>query len=62
MSKKQIKSITIQDKTIVYELERKNVKNVNLRIRQNGTVYISAGPFVPNQFIEDFIRRKDLQK
>lgn len=58
MSKKQIKSITVQDKTIVYELERKNVKNVNLRIRQNGTVYISTGPFVPNQFIEDFIRKK----
>lgn len=41
---------------ITYTLERKAVKNVNLRRRTNGTLYASAAPRVPVQRIDDFVR------
>ena len=43
---------------IQYHLERKNVKNVNLRIRRDGSVWVSANEHVPEQFIEAFVQRK----
>ena len=39
-------------------LTRKKVKNVNLRVKPDGIVYISANTRVPVKFIEDFIREK----
>lgn len=41
---------------IKYLLERKKVKNINLRIRQNGDVYVSAPNFVNESEIDDFVR------
>lgn len=43
---------------LYYELQRKNVKNINLRIRPDGTVYVSAHKRVPQKVIEDFILSK----
>lgn len=43
---------------ISYQLTRKKVKNVNLRIKQDGRVFVSANRRVPIEFIEDFIRQK----
>jgi len=37
---------------IQYTLVRKRVKNINLRIKQDGTVYVSAGMRVPLKAIE----------
>jgi len=44
--------------TIEYELERKTVKNINLRIRRDLSVYVSAGSRVPLKRIEEFILSK----
>ena len=41
-----------------YHLERKNVKNINLRIRCDGSVWVSANNNVPEQYIHDFVHRK----
>lgn len=47
-------------KTIEYELSRKNVKNINLRIDAAGTVKVSAAERVPLKLIESFmIERQD---
>ena len=43
---------------IQYHLERKNVKNINLRIRCDGSVWVSANDSVPEQYIEAFVQRK----
>ena len=43
---------------IEYTLERKNIKNLNLRIKNNGNVYISAAPNVPLSIIEKFVSAK----
>ena len=41
--------------TVRYCLQRKRVKNINLRIKSDGTVYISAGMRVPIRVIEGVI-------
>lgn len=43
---------------LTYTLHRKQVKNINLRVRIEGTVSLSANPRVSLSTIEDFILRK----
>ena len=40
---------------ITYTLIRKKVKNVNLRIKTDGTVTVSAAPRIPLSFIDEFV-------
>lgn len=44
--------------TIEFNLKRKNVKNINLNVRPDMTVVISANKNVPLQFILDFVKEK----
>lgn len=53
------KTIELCGRIVVYELKRKKVKNINLRIRPEGSVYVSAGQGVPLRRIEEFMRSKD---
>lgn len=43
---------------ITYDLERKRVKNINLRIRSDETLFVSASPLVTIKTIDDFIISK----
>lgn len=49
------KQVIINGKNLEYELERKKVKNVNLRVRNDGSVYVSANRYVSVSQIENFI-------
>lgn len=53
-----IKEITVNNLTIIYTLEYKNVKNINLRIRSDCTVYVSANRRVPQSIIDEFVISK----
>ena len=53
-----IKKITLGRRTVEYELIRKKVKNINLRIKTDGTIHVSANKYVPVRAIEDFIIQK----
>jgi len=46
------------DNEIEFELERKDVKNVNLNIRPDMTIKVSANNKVPLDFIKDFVKSK----
>lgn len=46
------------DQSIVFYLERKNVKNVNLNIKPDSTIEVSAREEVPMSFIYDFVKGK----
>ena len=48
---------TLPDGSITYELHRKRVKNMNLRVTASGVVQVSASPRVPLGMIEEFICR-----
>jgi predicted metal-dependent hydrolase len=52
------KILNYQDSQIKYTLVRKKVKNVNLRVRSDGTVVVSADKMVPMAFIEKLVLKK----
>lgn len=51
-------TVTAGDRKITYELTRKKVKNINLRIKPDGTVHVSASTAVTIAVIERFIRER----
>ncbi|MCR8927509.1 M48 family metallopeptidase [Priestia megaterium] len=55
MSKHQIQ---YGNTVIEYELERKKVKNVNLNIKPDMTISVSANEKVPEKFISNFVKEK----
>lgn len=52
------RSICIQGQQLTYILERKAVKNINLRIRRDLSIYVSAGFRVPIEQIEAFLQKQ----
>lgn len=52
------KSVQTESGLVEYTLERKKVKNINLRIRHDGTVYVSAPVCVPEAEIQEFVISK----
>lgn len=52
------REVFVDGQKIVFHLERKAVKNLNLRIRRDGSVFVSANRTVPCTEIERFVRSK----
>ena len=53
-----IKRIKLLDREIEYDLQRKRVKNINLRIKPDMTITVSANSRVSESRIERFILEK----
>ena len=53
-----IKTISLNGRSINYILERKNVKNINLRIKVDQSIYVSANSYVSDDIIEEFLHSK----
>lgn len=54
----EIRQVQCDRGLLEYELTRKPVKNVNLRIKPDGKIYVSANRRVPLKFIDNFIKEK----
>ena len=52
------RKVMFDEKEIVYHLEQKPVKNLNLRIRKDGSVYVSANDSVPVDKVDEFVVSK----
>lgn len=52
------KTIILKENTIVYDLQYKKVKNINLRVKPDGKIYVSASKHVPQRLIEAFLLSK----
>ena len=52
------KKITLNGREVCYNLERKRVKNINLRIKTGGSIYVSASNRVSEKVIEAFLLSK----
>lgn len=50
-----MESIEFKERKIEYSLIRKNVKNINLRVKRDGAVVVSASPLVPKAVINKFV-------
>lgn len=53
-----LRTIIIDGSLLQYSLERKNVKNLNLHVRKDGSVYVSANATVPEEKIDEFLTSK----
>lgn len=53
-----IKQISYKDTVISYDLQYKNVKNINLRIKSDGKVYVSANKRISEDVINGFVLSK----
>lgn len=53
------KTVILRSGVLTYELERKKVKNINLRIRPDGSVHVSANRLMPAALVEQFIRANE---
>lgn len=49
------RTVTVYDTVIRYTLERKKVKNINLRVRRDGSVAVSAKAGVPVSRIDEMV-------
>ena len=54
-----IKEINLKEKTIKYDFQQKNVKNINLRIKYDGTICVSANRRATQRDIDVFLRSKE---
>ena len=54
-----LKTLVAKNSTITYELTIKNVKNINLRIKSDGRILVSANPLVPDRVIDSFILSRE---
>lgn len=52
------RTISVGEHTLTYTLERKQVKNLNLHVRTDGSVYVSANLRVPLKQVDEFLIRK----
>lgn len=46
--------ISLNGVSVQYDLQRKSVKNINLRIKPDGAVYVSANNAIAIETIEKF--------
>ncbi|MBQ9914791.1 MAG: DUF45 domain-containing protein [Clostridia bacterium] len=53
-----IYEISLKGRTVSYELVRKKVKNINLRIKADGSVFVSASRLVPKAVVDAFLLSK----
>jgi len=53
-----IKTIILNGMSVQYDLQRKKVKNINLRIKSDQSIFVSANDSIPLDIIEDFLSSK----
>lgn len=53
-----LRTVPVPGGSISYLLERKAVKNMNLRIRRDGTVFVSAHPRVSLRTVDAFVAQR----
>jgi len=54
-----IKELQLNNRKIQYYFTVKNVKNINMRIKPNGTIWVSANRFISQKEIDKFIISKE---
>lgn len=47
-----------ENQDYTYRLIRKNVKNINLSVKTDGSIVVSASPQVAKEYIDDFVQSK----
>ncbi len=53
------RTVLLKGREVRYEFQRKRVKNINLRIKPDMSVHVSASPYVTVAELEHFMRQKE---
>lgn len=53
--KQEIRAVHGNERKLEYILTRKSVKNLNMRVKLDGTIQVSANRLVPVKYIDDFV-------
>ena len=59
MQKQEIRRVCGRSQILEYELTRKDVKNINIRVKPDGRVLVSANKKVSANYIDDLIRQRE---
>ena len=54
-TKQEQRTVIGRERTFQYILTRKAVKNLNMRVKPEGEIYVSAHPLVPVKYIDKFV-------
>lgn len=52
------RKVSADEDTIVFTLERKDIQNINLRIKNDGQIFVSAPSGVSSEYIDSFVISK----
>ena len=58
MVSEEKRMVVLEGRSFLYTLIRKNVKNINLRVKPDGQIIVSAGKRVPAEYVDSVIREK----
>ena len=58
ISNTELRQVACEHRVLEYQLTRKQVKNINLRVKPDGQVFVSASESVPVDFIDNFVKEK----
>jgi len=50
-------SVIYNNKELFYVIERKKVKNINMRVKEDDIIYVSASKSVPEKYIKELIEK-----
>ena len=53
--KQQVRTVRGKERNFEYILIRKSVKNLNMRVKPTGEIFVSAAPLVPIKYIDNFV-------
>ena len=53
--KQEVRRVQGRERRFQYILTRKSVKNLNMRVKPDGTIHVSASRLVPVKYIDDFV-------
>lgn len=53
--KQELRTVQGKERVFQYILTRKSVKNLNMRVKPDGKIYVSANPFVSVKYIDSFV-------
>ena len=53
--KQEIRIVQGKERKLEYILTRKSVKNLNMRVKSDGTIHVSANRLVPVKYIDNFV-------
>ena len=53
--KQQVRTVRGKARDFEYILTRKSVKNLNMRVKPTGEIFVSAAPLIPVKYIDNFV-------